>query len=715
MNSPQVALSKDFLEALTRLPKAQQRKVREFTEKFQRDPLHPSINLEQIHDFRDSKLRSVRIDQAYRAIVAHPPKGDVWVLVWVDHHDEAYRWARNKRLEVNPLSGAFQLYDLERATDQDPLPREHFSRTGEGKSQGVAEPTSQNLFAAIDDEDLLLAGVPLPLLASVRAVATETDLDALAAHLPADCSEMLYLLAAGYSLTDALEESARSRPTGTIDTDNFAAALARPESQQQFKVIADEAELDEILNAPLEKWRIFLHPSQRKLVEMNANGPVRVLGSAGTGKTVVLMHRARHLALRVFTAEQDRILVTTYTRNLAADLAANLRNLCGSACERLEVVNLHSWAIQFMRRHNCEFSIVQEDERRRLFGLALAEADNDRFSHAFYEQEWDEVIQDQEVTTLDDYITARRLGRGTRLNRAERVGVWRVFDRYRELLRDEGKVEWEDVIRETRLFMERNKLDPGYKAVLADEVQDFTAPQLRLLRLLAPEGANSLFVVGDGHQRIYGKPKRLSSFGIDIRGRSRRLKLNYRTTEEIRNHAIAVLEGCTVDDLDGGTDTLRGYRSLRRGTPPQLRLFAKESEEAAFVVETVRRWLADEVPAESICISARTNALLKDRYQKLLKAAVISSVIVTSEPDNDARKPGVRLATMQRMKGLEFSKVILAGIQKGTFPLEVGGLADEASRQDHELQERCLFYVGATRARDDLVVTGYGEPSHFVP
>ena len=272
---------------------------------------------------------------------------------------------------------------------------------------------------------------------------------------------------------EAIEETERAREkVKEVDVEDFQTAMSKSESQRHFKLIEDEFELNDILDAPFDQWRIFLHPTQRKLVQMKANGPIRVLGGAGTGKTVVLMHRARHLAREVFAGDDDRLLVTTFTRNLALDLQMQLRTLCGRDFPRLEVLNLHSWAVRFMRKQGVTFRLVSEHERMRLWEMAFAEFDGLEHELSFFYDEWSQVVQPQDVSTRDGYFGARRVGRGVRLSRRQRASVWRVFERYRELLDDERWVEWEDMIRETRLFIEKQRVTFPYRAVLADEVQD---------------------------------------------------------------------------------------------------------------------------------------------------------------------------------------------------------------------------------------------------
>jgi len=710
---PKVALSREFLTAYSRLPKGIQKKVREFAEKFQQDPTQPGLNFERIQA-ADDKVRSVRIDQAYRAIVVQPPKGDVYLCVWVDHHDEAYRWVRNKRFEVNPTSGVFQLFDVETAGSAGAAKPVGTEPTGGQAPSPAAE--KGKFFSAHDDEALLLAGVPLPLLPAVRALATETDLDAIKPHLPEDAAEVLYGLGMGMTLEEALtevERAAARKPK--VDPSDFAAALADPTSERQFVVVQGDRDLTAILDQPLAQWRVFLHPTQRKLVTMQANGPVRVLGGPGTGKTVVLMHRARHLARRL--GDGEKLLVTTFTRNLAADLAENLRNLCGAdslELRRIEVTNLHAWARQFLGREGVHFELAADAaKRRQRMEAAIDEIGDAGLPRAFYLEEWDRVVQAQEILDRESYFAARRIGRGVRLDRRQRALAWDVFARYRHSLERDRALEWQDIVREARLRLEKDGRTPPFQAVCADEVQDFTPSEIRLLRALVASGRDDLFLVGDGHQRIYGQPVVLSQCGVDVRGRARRLKLNYRTTDRIARRGLAILSGVSVDDLDGGSDSLRGYTSLRTGVEPDVRQFVSEGEEAEFILRKVRGWLEAGTNAESVCIAARTSQALRTRYRPLLERGGVACTLL--ENDKEAVGDGVRLATMHRMKGLEFSHVLLANVSDGVVPLAAATASDDATTRGAALlQERCLLYVACTRARDELVVCGFGRPSRFL-
>jgi hypothetical protein len=696
--TPKIAIATDYLDAFSALPQNIRKKAREFVEKFRRDPTSNAINYERIERARDPKVRSVRVDQCYRAIVVAPTAGDVYILVWVDKHDEAYRWAEKRVFEVN-ARGAVEVYQV---------------ADGE-MAAPPAEQTRPGLLHSYSDQELELLGVPRPLMPALRAVHSQEELDKLTGYLPATAADGVLSLVAGYSLDQVLEELTRApeeaaTPTpAPVNSDDFLAALQHPESQQTFHVIESEEDLAEILSAPLERWRIFLHPTQRRLAQQNFRGPARVLGGAGTGKTVVLMHRAAHLARKVFSAPTDRVLVTTYTRNLANDLLENLTRLCPDVVDRLEVTNLHRWASDFLASQGMRLKPAPESVTESLWNELLANTTD--FTAGFYRQEWERVVQAHDCLTRDGYLAASRVGRGTRLSRPQRLQLWTLFESYRNALRERGLAEYADMVREARMLIEKSPGILPYRAVLADEVQDFRPADLKLLRALVPRGENDIFVVGDGHQRIYGHKASLGKAGIDIRGRSRNLRINYRTTQKIRNFAVRLLEGQTIDDLDGGVDDLRGYRSLREGVPPQVHLFKTPAQETACILERLAGWLADGVKPEEICLAARVNSQVEE-YARQLQAA--GHVVQKIEASGDKKlKPGFRIATMHRLKGLEFRALVLAGVQEGSVPFPLPH-PDEASREDHLLGERCLLYVAATRARDLLCVTGHGGRSELL-
>jgi UvrD/REP helicase N-terminal domain/UvrD-like helicase C-terminal domain len=695
---PTVAIASEFLDAYARIPRAQQRKVREFTEKFRSNPGAASINYEKIHGVRDEKVRTVRIDQKYRAVVLHPEQGDVYVLVWVDNHDEAMAWAARKDFDINPVTGALQVVgvdEAERAVTMD---------GGDGRSPGLLDRFS--------DDVLLSFAVPTILLPAVRGIRTPEEMLSLCRHIPAEAAEALTWLAEGVPLSEVREALPAATRRGRFDPSDLSAALAHPDSRRRFVTLHSDDELTTILDAPLEKWRVFLHPSQDRLVTRAFNGPARVLGGAGTGKTVVAMHRARHLASTACPGGDDRILFTTYTANLAEDVRDNFNGLCGDLGGRIEVLHLHAWAARYLKSRGIDISIATDEEIDRYWRSALAGTGTTEFDAAFLRAEWDWVVQANGIRDLADYLQVPRTGRGRTLTRPQRGRAWQVFEAFRAALRAHGKSDWSGLIRDARLHIEANGPKLPYKAVIVDEAQDFHAEEWRLIRALVPEGPDDLFLVGDAHQRIYGRKVVLAQCGIPIQGRSSRLRINYRTTEQIRAWATAVLRNPEVDDLDGGRDEGQGDKSLLSGPAPDVRQFASRRAEREFLARTLKELLDDRRP-EDICLVARTAKLVSDEYQPLLEAEQIPYAVLDRGGDRGA--PGVRLATMHRVKGLEFPVMILAGVNAGVIPSRRASAGDDSvGRAEHEEKERSLLFVAATRARDRLIVTSYGQPSPFL-
>lgn len=700
-----VAISSDFLKAFSMVPHKEQSKVREFVEKFRMNPTSAAINYEKIQQFKDPNLRSVRIDNTYRGIVLKPEIGNVFLLLWVDHHDKAYQWAENKLFSIHPETGSLQVVDVAQTVPPPVL---------ENNEEG-----GRGLFSEVKDKLLLHLGVPEALLPLVRSIKSEEDLDGAETSLPQEAFEALFLLAAGYSYEEVLKELEKQQVPELIDTSDFAKALENLDTKRRFHVVEGALELAEILNAPLEQWRVFLHPSQRKTVEMNANGPVRILGGAGTGKTVCAIHRAKYLAQNIFKAENDRVLFTTFTKNLAADILENLRKICPvGVLKRIEVVNLDAWVSQFLKKNGYEYTIVFDEDVKECWQNALNLAPKDLdLTDAFYHDEWEQVIQTQGISSSEGYIKASRLGRGRKLNRIERKAIWPVFEEYRAQLNAKGYKEASDAIGDARIILQSKGAILPYKAILLDEAQDMGAQAFKLIRQMIPEAdaKNDIFIVGDGHQRIYRRKVVLGRCGINIKGRSRKLKINYRTTDETRKWAVKLLEGKKIDDLDDGIDDQKGYKSLLHGEPPRIVRLTSFSEEVEFIVKYLKELESEGMPINTACLVCRTRSLLT-QYDAAIKSEGLSTYSIKRSTAEDRSIPGLRLATMHRVKGLEFDHIIIAGANEGTLPLQqvIDNQDNAVAIAESELRERALLYVSATRAKKNVLVTSSGELSRFL-
>lgn len=691
-----VAISTDFFTAFAKLPKSKQGRVMEFMSRFRSNPMAPGFNYEKINDAFDKDMRSVRIDDTYRAIVMREEGTGVFLLLWVDHHDEAYDWARRKRCMLNHTTGSIQVYEAV-------------------KVEEVAQesiPAVKPLFADFSVDQLKQVGVPDDLMDAVRAISSTDQLKQLSEKLPQDAAEALSWLVEGFGV-DEVVELLYGETKSAAET--MAVALENSVTKMQFTVVEGEEELKAMMNAPLEKWRVFLHPSQRKLVSKNYNGPARVLGGAGTGKTVVAIHRAKYLAQQC--GPEEKILFTTFTANLAQDILENLRKICTTdELRKIEVIHLDAWIARFLQRHEYRYTIRYDEELGDYWKNAMNYSAIDLdLPDGFFEDEWQSVVQAQGITSLPEYAKASRLGRGIRLDRKGRIAVWRVFDEYMTQMNIHQERDSAWAMNECcHILKDMPDYNP-YKAIIVDEGQDFGPSAFRLIRAIAGgEHANDLFIVGDAHQRIYRNKVTLSKCGINIKGRSSQLKINYRTTEEIRTWAMHVLTGVSFDDLDGGIDTAKGYMSLSHGSKPVVTSYNDLQAEMSGLVNGIKEKLASGALPNEICVVARTNAQLDD-YAQALNAAGVRTFKIKRSKSDDHNMAGVRIATMHRVKGLEFNTMYLVGVSQSTMPLKSAiRSSDPVAKAEAIAGERCLLYVALTRARKEAYISGINPISTFL-
>lgn len=693
-NITKVAISADFLTAFAALPRQIQGKVTEFMNKFRNDPNSPGINYEKLNACRDKKICSVRIDNTYRGIVVRQQETGVYLLLWVDHHDEAYAWAKNKKCEINPKTGAIQIYDMVIAPQVTPAAQDFC------------------LFSEISDKDLVDLGLPEELIPFARTIVDAQEFYSKKSIFPADTFEALSWIAEGFPLDEVMTLVKREE---SKVSDSFADALDSPETLKSFVVVDGEDELRRIMAEPLEKWRVFLHPTQRKIVKKNYSGAARVLGGAGTGKTVVAMHRAKQLATGL--RDKERILFTTYTANLASDIKDNLRKICTlDELRKIDVIHLDAWVAQFLREHGYSAEIAYDEKITKIWEDAVAMNDvSGEFPVNFYEDEYNRVVVAQEVFSLEKYVKASRTGRGIRLDRKKRMQIWDVFEAYQNIMKERQVRDINTAMYECRMLLLKSNSETRYKHVIVDEGQDLSVNGFRLLRAVAgEEHENDIFIVGDAHQRIYKNKAALSKGGINVRGRSSILRINYRTTEEIRKAAFALLNGLSFDDLDDDFDTGDKCQSLTHGTPPHVNRFANANEEFDYVLKEIKGLTDSGVSAKNICVVARTHKLLDDYISQFTSNGIRCYEIKGNKAD-DRGLDGIRVATMHRVKGLEFQYVFVVAANKRIIPLASAvEYADSVSTQEKLTAEKCLLYVALTRAQKCAYVSGYGQMSEFL-
>lgn len=687
---PKVAIGDHLLNALIDLPSGAMKKAKETIHKFKTDPTSTGLNYESIRGCKDRRLHSIRIDRDYRGIILKQKDGGAYIFLWIDKHDDAYDWASRHKFGVNEHTGSIQIIDTEKVVEV-PKPA-----TPPPK---VVKKERPDVFTPFSDEDLLQIGATEDLIPLIRSIKEADDVEMLERRMPSQVYDALYMLALGDNYDDVLDELGISREK-EFDPEDFEAALELDTNQQHFLSITDDAELEAILNEPMAKWRVFLHPSQRKLVNGNFNGPVRVLGGAGTGKTVVAMHRAKRLANE--SVESEKVFFTTFTKSLIADIKGNLQKICSfEEIKRIDVENLDQWCMRYLRDNGYDRRICFDFKGstiEKLWEKAMERLDSNAFTSDFLYEEWSRVIQYNDIPGLSEYIRIPRTGRKDRLTRLQRKVIWPVFEEYALLLSESQIWEQADMYRAARMVLEDSKTPLPFKHVIVDEIQDFHPQAFKLIRAMAPSDGskNDLFLVGDGHQNVYGHHIILSRLGINIRGRGKKLKLNYRTPEQTRKWASKVLKGSDVSDLDGGIDSNKGYRSLLMGPDPTITECGSIDEE----IDAIATWingLRDQPNGKLICVCVPTNKL-RSKYAEALKAKGLSTHEIDDKHGDIEDIEPIRLITMHRIKGLEFDDVCLAGSSSGNWPRE-------------DIKSKCLIHVAATRTKNSLLVTSTGKLS----
>ena len=705
-NKVSVVCAESYFKSLKKLPANIQAEANVFFKKFIDDPTSPGLNYETIKVV-DSTLRSARVNGSYRAIIRVPQEKDTYTLLWIDAHDAAYNWASKKRIAVNPVSNIVQIYDV---------------------VTGEEEQTTSNyngydtkLFDYISDDDLLRLNVPEDVMFVVRAIKDEKDFNAKKRFLPDDVYEYLSFLTSGLSLDEVLKEANENASKCGTQKLSVEDAIVNPGNSSKFYLLDDDESVDElerILEAPIEDWRIFLHPSQRKIVEQSFSGPARILGGAGTGKTVVAMHRAKWLIESVFNMKEDKILFTTFSTNLANDIRENLKILCSSSVfNKIEVINLDKWISNFLQKQGDKLKVIFGKDLEKIWDKAVINSKVELdFPIGFYIDEYEKVILVNELEIFEDYKKVNRVGRGTSLNREEKIQVWEVIMAYRSLLSNFKVIDSGLAGIKIRKIIEEAEKEFLYKAVIVDEAQDFSDYAFKLLRAIAgKERSNDIFIVGDAHQRIYGKKVTLKRCGINITGRSGLLKINYRTTEEIYSWAKAIIKDMNVDDLDDGIDEGKGYLSLTHGKKPEVLNFKTSDKEYDHIYLYVNELVKAGIDPKVICIVGRTNKQL-DNIRAYFASKNMKLYEIKQSKNDDPFIDAIRISTMHRVKGLGFDYVVIADVNDGIIPLEsvIKGANDTVMEKDMYEAERALLYVAATRAKKELLVTSCGKSSAFI-
>ncbi|WP_030609354.1 UvrD-helicase domain-containing protein [Streptomyces sclerotialus] len=744
-------------------------KFYDFCHQFRLDPDHPSIDLKPLKG--DGRIFRAKIDRSYRALLARAGVGadgvQQWLIVAVRHRKDVYE---ELSVAINRITGEIEFVDLG-VVGQSVLQRAGLQLTPAPDGQAApTEPTRapvvsqepaapvEPLLVSCTPEDLRRLGVADALIDLALTVTTDEELDQLIAGAPRLTAEVLTGLGSGMSV-DEVEREITQPASAELEPgfeNDMAAALTRT-----AVTTVDDDIRNVLAEGDFRAWKVYLHPTQHKIVERNYSGPARVSGGPGTGKTIVALHRVARLAAALPPGHGKPILLTTYTKNLTADLRARLTSLMDSALlDRIDIKHIDQLAQSVLNENTApgsQRSLITDDRALGVLREVLFEHDEHRWDGEFLFDEWEQIILGQSLATRQDYFKARRAGMGRALNRPERAAVWKLLDQFTLRLNGLGRETWaQSAERAARYEMERarkiqlraeRKEDIGggdlshlddnssgmrylrhrYRHIIVDEAQDLSPAHWKMLRAMVAPGPDDLFIASDTHQRIYDRQVTLSTVGINIRGRSSKLTLSYRTTQEILDQAAKVVRGATYDDLDDGTDSLEGYHSLLHGPAPEYVACADWTDEITQLAEALKQWRAEITePAEdgtardpsgtmAVCVADGEMA------SRVAADLEIKHGITTATLTKDGPQGGgeVHIGTMHRFKGLEYQKLAIVGASDGILPrsaLTEKYATTDPKRYERELKKsRNQLFVATTRARDALRVSWHGRPSPFLP
>lgn len=751
---------------IVKLTRAEKGAVYDFQSAFRQNPNTPGLHFKRLRG--NTRLFSARVGKDHRALLLNVGNQD-YLLVAVRHRKDVYDGIEDKyAYEINRVTGGIEVVDLSAVGDSivgrllppdparphppqpSPAPGEKGATEGAGGQgdggqrdggQGTGghgeggEPagTETPIFAAFSDADLLRLGVIEVLLPLIRRIVDVDELLGLTEVAPQLTSDVLLALYDKRTADEVYEHiTTPVRAEGPVDPDDLAAAAARPATP----VTSDDAALRAVLAESFARWQVFLHPAQRKHVTREYSGPTRISGGPGTGKTIVALHRAGHLAKRLGAGDDKPILLTTFNRNLAADLRARFLDLVGpELVERVDIINIDRLASRVVGETGPARArrTIDDDAAMREWAAMLTEIGEHRWDAEFLAAEWSDVILGQVLRSRADYFKARRPGRGRTLSRADRDEIWQLVERFTRRLDEAGVRTWRQVA-EQAAHLEQDRAAAAartagqpaaagvtssgslrtyrYRHVIVDEAQDLNPAHWKMLRAMVAPGPNDIFLVGDTHQRIYANHVTLGSLGVNIRGRSHRLTLSYRTTRQILRTAQSLLTGESYDDLDGGDDSLDGYRSLLLGGEPLLQDAPTWADELKLISGQLEAWAGHDHGSTAVCVPTRH--LVNDVLEHL-EAGAIPAIEIG--PDGPKQPDGVHVGTMHRFKGLEYRRIIIAGASAGLIPragIERYQDLDPRRYQRERARDRSLLFVAATRARDDLAIFWHGRPSPFL-
>lgn len=705
----QFLISDTFTDSLAKLELAEQKLVKTTAFDLQIDPNGNGSGgqgnrFHRLDNAKDKQFWSVRVSSDIRLIVHR--SNNTLLLCYVDHHDKAYAWAERRKLETHPATGAAQMVEIRERVQEVTIPI-YTVKAPQSQKITPAKPKPP-LLADIGKDVLLSYGVPEEWLHDVLQ-ASEDNLFEVAAHLPAEAAEALLELATGGTPKRPQVPQHARGPEFSVSP------FTHPDALRRFRIMDGTEALEQAFAYPWEKWTIFLHPAQSQLVERDYGGPARVSGSAGTGKSIVALHRAVHI---VRSQPDSRVLLTTFSETLANALRSKLARLITSTPQlgdRIEVHALNTIGERlFLRLCQQRLGGAQIASRSRVKELlkeVIASAPAQPFRLAFLASEWDDVVDAWQVESWEAYRDVKRLGRKTRLSEQQRGQIWAIMNGLRAKLTAAKLITHAAMFQALATELGTSKRFP-FDAVVVDECQDLSVTQLRFLAALGSSRPNGLFFAGDLGQRIFQLPFSWKALGVEVRGRAHTLRINYRTSHQIRQQADRLL-GPEIADVDGNTEDRRGAQSVFNGPEPSISIHPDEAAEQTAVASWITGLLKTGMVPGEIGVFVRTVAEIP-RARAALDVARIPYLTLD---DRVATVSGsASVGTMHLAKGLEFRAVVVMACDDEVLPSQqrIAEVGDDADLEEIYHTERHLLYVACTRARERLLLTGVIPASEFL-
>ena len=692
-----IGTSKSFHDSFARLTGEEQKGVKTTVFDLQFNSESHGLAFHNLDRARDKRFCSVRVNADIRVIV-HKSEGSL-LICYVGHHDDAYRWGECRKIETHPKTGAAQLVEIQEIVREIPLIRYAEAPDSVVISKNHQLETRIKLLNDKSEDELLSFGVPLDWVNEVRNADSDDAIQEVCEHLPQEAAEAILELWTG--------GIPRAVPAQPVSADPFA----HPDAQRRFRVMSNREELERALDFPWEKWTVFLHPEQREWKEKNFNGPARVSGSAGTGKTIVALHRAVHLARLNIEA---RILLTTFSDTLANSLRVKLKSLVAGEPrieERIEVASLDSVALRLYKSQVGPLDVAHSSDVRKLLVDSSRAVPGHKFTSQFLFSEWEQIVDAWQLETWESYRDVARLGRQTRLPEAQRKVLWSIFEPVWSTLKAGKLVTMAGVFAGLTSALKRSS-KPPYDFAVVDESQDINVFQLRFLSAFGAHRPNGLFFAGDLGQRIFQLPFSWKSLGVDIRGRARNLRINYRTSHQIRCRADRLL-GKDVSDVDENHEDRSDTISVFNGSPPDIYVLKSAPEESTAAAKWIAKLSAEGVQPHEFGVFVRSQEQY-NRAEAAVREAGLKWKLLDEKVQTTAGH--VSICSMHLAKGLEFRAVVVMACDDDVIPLQarMESVGDEADLKDVYETERHLLYVACTRARDHLLVTAVEPASEFL-